>query len=79
MPPLNDPERPNDHTDYARRRRVNIAVGVGLSVLLFIFIWAVQALEENERLQRCLATGRRDCVKLTAPPREGPLEPTLPR
>ncbi len=79
MPPLNDPDRPNDHTDYDRRRRVNIVVGVGLCVLLFIFIWAVQALEENERLQRCLATGRRDCVKIDDRGREGPLEPTLPR
>lgn len=79
MAPLNDPDRPNDHTDYDRRRRVNIAVGVGLSVLLFVFIWAVQALEENERLQRCLATGRRDCIKVADPGREGPLAPTLPR
>ena len=69
-----DPDRPNDHTDYERRKRVNIAVAVGLAALLAILIWSVQALEENERLQRCYATGRRDCVPLKVPPREGPLE-----
>ncbi len=69
-----DPDRPNDHTDYDQRRRVNIAVAVGLAVLLALLVWSVQAIEENERLQRCISAGRRDCVPLKVPPREGPLE-----
>ena len=67
-----DPERPFDHTDYERRMRVNIAVGLGLAALLGILIWSVQAVEESERLQRCYASGRRDCVPLKVPPPRGP-------
>ena len=67
-----DPQRPNDHTDYAQRRRVNIVVAIVAAVLLGALIWTVRAIQENERLQRCHASGRRDCEKLDipdAPPR----------
>ena len=62
-----DPERPNDHTDYAHRRRVNILVGIGLAFLLGLLIWTVQSFEEYERLQRCYASGRRNCEKVDIP------------
>jgi hypothetical protein len=30
-------------------------------------IWTVTAMDEYEKLQRCLNSGRRDCVKIDAP------------
>ncbi len=62
-----DPERPNDHTDYSHRRRVNIIAGISIAVLLGILIWTLQTFLEYERLQRCYASGRRNCEKLDIP------------
>ncbi len=70
-----DPERPNDYTDYQRRQRVNIVVAITMVVLLGLLIWSVRALMENERLQACYATGRRDCEPLKIPPADGPVQP----
>ena len=70
--PADNPERPNDHTDYAQRRRTNIIVAVGLSALLGLLIWTVQAFQEYERLQRCYASGRRNCEKIDIPQVESP-------
>jgi hypothetical protein len=64
---MTNPQRPDDHTDYALRRRVNISVGIAAAVLLAILIWTVQWLAENERLQSCYASGRRDCTPLDIP------------
>jgi hypothetical protein len=59
----------DDDVDYKHRNFVNL---VALAVLLAIavgVVWVVKAMEANEALNRCLATGRRDCVRIDAPPR----------
>jgi hypothetical protein len=70
------PERKPDTTDYAHRRRVNIIAAVGLTALVAGSIYAVKLFYEHEKLNTCIASGRRNCVDLNLPPREGVYIPT---
>ncbi len=63
LPPL----AREDDTDYAHRHFVNLLAMAFLLAIAAALIWTVQAIDENEKLQRCLNAGRRDCVKIDAP------------
>jgi hypothetical protein len=58
------------------RDRVNIIGGVALAVFLLILYGATKLFVQHEDLQKCLDSGRKNCVDLGAAPREGVRLPT---
>ena len=62
---------PVDDTDYEHRHFVNLLAIAFLLVIAGAIIWTVRAMDDYERLQRCLNAGRRDCVKIETPPSTG--------
>jgi len=67
LPPLAH----EDTTDYEHRHFVNLVAMAFLLAIAAALIWTVLAMDENEKLQRCLNAGRRDCVKIDAPTNVG--------
>jgi hypothetical protein len=61
--------RPLDRTDYQHRHFVNLLAAAALLALGFGVSWAVLAIDDYEAHEKCLASGRRDCVQIYAPPR----------
>ncbi len=57
-----------DDTDYAHRRTVNLVAAVTLLVLAIIVVVAMNMLDEQRRMQRCVDSGRRDCFAIPTPP-----------
>ena len=57
-----------DETDYEHRKIVNLLAVVFLIVISAAIIWTVHAINESERMQRCINSGRSDCVKIETPP-----------
>jgi hypothetical protein len=51
------------------RNFINLVAAVVLLTIAIGVVWVVKAMEANEALNRCVATGRRDCVRLDVPPR----------
>ena len=73
--------RPTDDTGdrmrasgYAHRHFVNLAATAFLLVLAIVVIWTVRVMDQQESLRRCLASGRKDCVAIQAPPK-GMIQP----
>lgn len=48
------------HQERARRRATLIAAAA-LAVLLAVGLWVAQSLSDQQTLERCLSSGRRDC------------------
>ena len=46
---------------------MNLLAVVFLLIITGAIIWTVRAIDDNERLQRCINAGRRDCVKIETP------------
>jgi hypothetical protein len=67
---------PLEPTDYAHRHFVNLAATAMLLLIAMAVVWTVHAIEEHEKLQRCLSSGRRDCVDLNIPPQPGIYQPS---
>ena len=63
------PRGNDDDTDYQHRNFVNLVAAVVLLAIAIGVVWVVKAMEADEALNRCLETGRRDCVRIDAPPR----------
>ena len=57
-----------DKTDYAHRRLVNLVAAIALLILAIILVVAMNLLDNQRRLQRCLDSGRRDCLTVPTPP-----------
>lgn len=57
-----------DDTDYAHRRTVNLVAAIALLVLAIIVVVAMNMLDEQRRMQRCVDSGRRDCFAIPTPP-----------
>jgi hypothetical protein len=66
-PSASAPE-PVDDTDYEHRHFINLVAIAFLLVIAGAIIWTVRAIDENERLQRCFNSGRRDCMMIDATP-----------
>ena len=62
---------PADDTDYEHRHFINLLAIAFLLIIAGAIIWTVRAMDDYERLQRCLNAGRRDCVKIETPPSTG--------
>ena len=56
-----------DETNYEHRHFINLLSIAFLLVVAVAIIWTVKAMEENERMQRCISSGRRNCVQLDVP------------
>ncbi len=61
------PLRRRDETDYAHRHFVNLAATALLLAVGFAIVWTVMSIDRYEAKQRCLASGRIDCVRLVEP------------
>ena len=59
------------HDEHLRHRNNLIAIAFVLG-LAIAAIWIVKMMVESEKSQRCMASGRRDCVEVPAPPRTVP-------
>jgi hypothetical protein len=59
-----------DSTDYQHRNFVNLVAAIALLVIAIGVVWVVKAMVADETLDRCLESGRRDCVSIEAPPRQ---------
>ncbi|MCB1541533.1 MAG: hypothetical protein KDJ25_12065 [Rhodoblastus sp.] len=57
-----------DEPDYAHRRLVNLVAAIALLVLAIVLVLAMNMLDNQRRLQRCLDSGRRDCLAVPTPP-----------
>jgi len=63
------PDPQNDENLRHRNNLIAIAFVLGLAIAA---IWIVKMMVESEKSQRCMASGRRDCVEVPAPPRTVP-------
>ncbi len=59
-----------DSTDYQHRNFVNLVAAIAVLVVAIGVVWVVKAMVADETLNRCLESGRRDCVSIEAPPRQ---------
>ncbi|MFV0281276.1 MAG: hypothetical protein ACK5JM_11025 [Rhodoblastus sp.] len=59
--------RPDD-TDYAHRKLVNLVAAIALLALAIILVAAMNMLDNQRKLQRCMDSGRRDCLTIPTPP-----------
>lgn len=57
-----------DETDYDHRHFVNLAAIAFLLALAFCLAWTVKIFDEQLELERCIASGRKDCVEISTPP-----------
>ena len=56
--------------EYAHRHFINLVSTIFLLVLAAAMVWTVKALDEQETMRKCFASGRRDCVEIPAQPRD---------
>jgi hypothetical protein len=64
---LNPPKRVEATDDFERRSFANIAVLFAALALVLIGYWLFEALGHSRRFQRCLDSGRRNCVDFVSP------------
>ena len=62
--------REPDDTDYGHRTFINLLATIFLLLFAIAVVWTIKAIDEQEKLGRCLDTGGRDCVQLV-PQRPG--------
>ena len=53
---------PHDEDNERAARRSNVAAIIGVLILAVVSYWAFSALEHSRKFQRCLDSGRRNCV-----------------
>lgn len=58
-----------DETDYRQRHFVNLVATAFLLFIAVLITWTLGAVTENEKLMRCVESGRIDCVTIAVPPR----------
>jgi len=49
-------------------RRATLGGIVAVVVLLVFGIWVIRALDDSQKAQACLESGRRDCARIDVPP-----------
>ncbi|MEI2735263.1 MAG: hypothetical protein U1E30_14900 [Rhodoblastus sp.] len=57
-----------DDTDYAHRKLVNLVAAIAILVLAIILVVAMNMLDNQRKMQRCVDSGRRDCFAIPTPP-----------
>jgi hypothetical protein len=58
----------NGDTDYSHRNTVNLVAAIAVLVLAIILIVALNMVDNQRKLQRCVDSGRRDCLEIPTPP-----------
>jgi hypothetical protein len=61
------PRRPEAEEEFERRRSSNVVVLLAAIALIFIGYWVFNALGHSRRFQRCLDSGRVNCVDFVNP------------
>ena len=64
-----------DPTDYKHRARVNLIATLVIGALVVIAIITTKLFFDHEKMENCINSGRRNCLDLNAPPREGVIVP----
>ena len=64
---LYPPKRAEARDDFERRGFANLAVLLAAMALILIGYWVINALEHSRRFQRCLDSGRINCVDFVNP------------
>lgn len=59
----------NHDIDYGHRHFVNLAAAAFLLILAVLMVWTLKAIDQQENLRKCAASGRKDCIQIAAPPR----------
>ena len=65
----------SDHAQDAHSRRVTMIGIAAAAVLLAVMTWAVSLIVEQQRIERCLATRRTDCLRIEAGPENRVIAP----
>ncbi|MGE3245339.1 MAG: hypothetical protein AB7F96_05850 [Beijerinckiaceae bacterium] len=58
-----------DEQSGPAHRRAMAFAALAVIALLAAMIWVVQLIVAQQKLERCLQTGRRDCLQIEAPAR----------
>lgn len=56
-----------DDVDYEHRAFVNLAAAASVLALAFVLIWTIQVFDSQLQTERCLRSGRNDCIKIFKP------------
>ena len=64
---LNPPARGEAEEDFEHRRFVNVAALLAMLALVLVGYWVFHALGHSRRFQRCLDSGRVNCVDFVNP------------
>jgi hypothetical protein len=64
---LYPPTRDEAEEDFERRRLSNVIVLLVAIALIFLGYWVINALGHSRRFQRCLDSGRVNCVDFVNP------------
>lgn len=60
--------------DYGHRHFVNLVAAAFLLLLAMVSAWTIKTIDEQEALRKCVSSGRKDCMRIMAPP-NGPVQP----
>jgi hypothetical protein len=60
--------------DYSHRHFVNLVAAAFLLLLAMVSAWTIKTIDEQEALRKCVSSGRKDCIRILAPP-NGPVQP----
>lgn len=66
-----------DGTDYEHRHFVNLCATAFLLALGLCIGWTIKIFDEQQKLERCVLSGRKDCVEVFHRPPRGMVE--IPR
>jgi hypothetical protein len=64
---LDPPQRAEARDDFERRELANVVVLLAAMALILIGYWVFNALGHSRRFQRCLDSGRINCVNFVNP------------
>ncbi|GEM_PF-2676070 len=65
-----DNQEPATGNERTHHRRVMLIAIVTIALLLTGMIWVARLIVEQQKLERCLATGQRDCLRIETPQSE---------
>jgi len=69
MPPDDHEPPPTPNQEARDRRAANIFLLCAGAILVAIGVWLANAMIDARRADECMATGRRNCAPIDAPPR----------
>jgi hypothetical protein len=57
-----------DDTDYSHRATVNLVAAIAILIIAVMLVVAMNMIDSQRKLQRCVDSGRRDCFAIQTPP-----------